>query len=347
MLTRRDFLAASLGLAALPLWAGKDEGPTILSAAWRGSQGWCAGTLARAEIELPKRAHVLLPDPTRRGQAIVVARRPGYYLARIDWQRGKLLQLFELEDDRNLVGHAVFSPDGRHLITAETDERSGEGRLAIRDARTLKRLADRPSHGVGPHEILWLDDVTLAVANGGILTLPETGRYKRNIARMDPSLVTIDWRDGSLLAEYRLADPQLSIRHLALTADGTVGAALQNEGSTSAPLLALLRKGEFKLANTPSELAQAMHGYAASLSALGNRFLLSCPQGQLLTEWDSQGQLTARQALPRVFGTAAIAGEWLASGEGGELWRLEPGTLALRESRRYPGIAWDNHLTVI
>ncbi|GAB3242434.1 DUF1513 domain-containing protein [Chitinimonas naiadis] len=348
MLTRRDFLAASMGVAAMPLYAASSQpGPVVLSAGWRGPRGWCAGSLEHTGIELPKRGHVLVPDPLRRKQAIVVARRPGYYLARMDWQAGKLMQLFELEDDRNLVGHAVFSPDGRYLITAETDERRGEGRLAIRDARTFKRLDDRPSHGVGPHEILWLDAHTLAVANGGILTLPETGRYKRNIERMNPSLVTIDWRDGGLLAEYQLPDPQLSIRHLALTRDGTLGAALQNEGSTTAAMLAILRDGEFRLAETPPELALAMHGYAASLSALDDRLLMSCPQGNLLTEWDSQGRLTARQALSRVFGTAAVNGEWWASGEDGDLWRLRPGNLEIIESRQVPGMSWDNHLTVV
>ncbi|MGQ5524922.1 DUF1513 domain-containing protein [Chitinimonas sp. PSY-7] len=347
-LSRRHFLSASLTIAAWPLHAARPskQAPIILSASWDNEEDWCAGTLMRPSATLPARGHVLIPNPNRNGEAIVVARRPGYYLARIDWRRGRLLQHFELEDERNLVGHAVFSHDGKQLITAETDERNGVGRLVVRDARSFKRLEDRPSHGVGPHEILWLDRHTLAVANGGILTLPETGRYKRNIDRMDPSLVLIDSRDGGLLKEYRLPDNKLSIRHLAVTTDGTLGAALQNEGSNSSPMLAILRDGQFGYADTPPELCQTMQGYAASLAALGNRFLMPCPTGNLLTEWNSAGQPTAQLPLPRVFGAASLDGNWLASGEGGEIWQLQPGSLKLQMEKRYPH-HWDNHLTVI
>ncbi|PHV12820.1 DUF1513 domain-containing protein [Chitinimonas sp. BJB300] len=347
-LSRRHFLAASLTLTTWSLYAANPakRSPVILSAGWDEEETWCAGNLSRPSAKLPGRGHVLIPDPNRFGEAIVVARRPGYYLARIDWRRGRLLQHFELEDERNLVGHAVFSHDGKQLITAETDERNGVGRLVVRDARNFKRLEDRPSHGVGPHEILWLDRHTLAVANGGILTLPETGRYKRNIGRMNPSLVLIDSRDGGLLKEYRLPDNKLSIRHLDVTADGTLGAALQNEGSNLSPVLAILRDGQFGYADTPPDLCQAMQGYAASLAALGDRFLMPCPTGNLLTEWSSTGQPTAQLPLPRVFGAASLDGNWLASGEGGEIWHLQSGNLKLQMVERYPH-HWDNHLTVI
>ncbi|QDQ27443.1 DUF1513 domain-containing protein [Chitinimonas arctica] len=347
-LSRRRLLAAGLGLTVLPLAARAGSGAetVLLSAGWTGSEDWRAGTTGRASIALPERGHVLLPDPLRPGEAIVVARRPGYFLARIDWRAGKLLKLFRLEDERNLVGHAIFSQDGRRLISAETDERSGEGRLAIRDAVSFKRLEDRPSHGVGPHELLWLDRHTLAVANGGILTLPETGRYKRNLDRMEPSLALIDARDGGLLASHRLADQRLSIRHLALAGDGALGIALQNQGNAAASLLAILRDGEFRLADCPAELAGAMRGYAASLAALGQRFLMPCPHGDLLTEWDSQGRPLAQRSLPKAVGAAALAGDWWCSGEGGGLWRLAPDGLALRESRQVAGISWDNHLSV-
>lgn len=347
-LSRRHFLQASLSLATLPLFAQTStRAPVVLSAAWAADDAWRAGAIDQAGIALPGRGHVLVPDPRRYGEAIVVARRPGYYLARVDWQRGKLLQQGPLEADRNLVGHAVFSADGTQLITAETDERTGQGRLALRDAVTFKRLDDRPSYGIGPHELVWLDTDTLAVANGGILTLPETGRYKRNLGQMDPSLAIINWRDGGLIKTHQLANRQLSIRHLAVTTDGTLAAALQNEGTQPSSLLALLREGAFQLVDTPPSLTQQMAGYAASLAARGNRLLMPCPRGNLLTEWNSEGQLIGQQALPKVFGATALGERWLASGEGGELWQLAPDGLAIQQSRQIAGMHWDNHLTVV
>lgn len=343
---RRSMLAL---LAALPVLAaarrpGETGRPTLLSAGWRDPERWQAGRLDGPTIELPERGHDIVADPTRPGEAIVIARRPGRYLARIDWRRGRLLRLQDAEDGRSFFGHGVFSHDGRRFLTSENDESTGEGRVAIRDARTLKRQGDWPSHGIGPHELLWLGEDRLAVANGGILTLPETGRMKRNLATMAPSLAILDGRDGALQAQYRLDDPKLSIRHLALAEDGTLAAALQSEDGPDKPLLALLRAGEFFLADAPAELSRAMGGYGASVAAAGNRFLLSCPKGGMVAEWNSEGRATGRLALPKPYGVTGEGADWLVSGEDGELWRLRRGSLQIAATERFDGRHWDNHL---
>ncbi|WP_269531065.1 DUF1513 domain-containing protein [Chitinimonas sp. BJYL2] len=343
----RAVAAGSLLVAARPLWAVRGPTPVLLSASWAEDSHWQAGALDGQPIALPARAHVVIPDPRRHGEAIVVARRPGYFLARIDWQRGRRKQLLEIDNDRNLVGHAAFNADGRLLLTAETDERRGQGRLVVRDAVTLRPLRDFPSYGIGPHEMVWLDGYTLAVANGGILTLPETGRLKRHDQPMDPSLAIVDIRDGRLLAEYRLPDPQLSIRHLARCADGTLGAALQFEGQGSAPLLALLREGQFRLLDGAIHGWDALGGYAASVAARGNTLLLSAPRGHRVASWSSDGTPQASTALHKAQGLAALPQGWLVSGEAGQLWQLAGDTLAVQQSRTYRGVHWDNHLTVV
>ena len=48
------------------------------------------------------------------------------------------------------------------------------------------------------------------VANGGLWRTLEG--QKRDLDRMDPSLVKLDGRDGALRAQWRLPDPRLSIR---------------------------------------------------------------------------------------------------------------------------------------
>ncbi|MFC4159295.1 DUF1513 domain-containing protein [Chitinimonas lacunae] len=339
---RRRALALLATLPMLPALARTPDAP-LLSAGWRDPGQWQAGSLGGPATALPERAHDIVADPRRPGEALVIARRPGHYLARIDWRRGRLLRLSEAEAGRSLFGHGVFSPDGRHFLTTENDEGTGLGRITVRDATTLRPLADWPSHGIGPHELLWLDQERLAVANGGILTLAETGRLKRNLAEMAPSLVLLDGRTGKLLAEYRLDDPKLSIRHLARAQDGTLAAALQSEAGPR-PLLALLRQDRFRLADTPPELVQAMAAYGASVAANGNRFLLSCPKGGLVAEWDSEGHPGAQAQLAKPYGVTARHGDWLVSGEDGQLWRLAAGTLELLASEHFPELHWDNHL---
>jgi hypothetical protein len=66
-----------------------------------------------------------------------------------------------------------------------------------------------------PHELLLDADGSLVVANGGIPALPETGRLKIHMDRMDASLVRLDTRTGALRGQWRLADKRLSLRHIA------------------------------------------------------------------------------------------------------------------------------------
>ena len=84
----------------------------------------------------------------------------------------------------------MFSPDGALLYATENDFDNAAGMVGIYDARAVSSaIGEFPTHGVGPHELLLLDDgATLAIANGGIETHPDFGRAKLNIATMKPSL---------------------------------------------------------------------------------------------------------------------------------------------------------------
>ena len=69
----------------------------------------------------------------------------------------------------------------------------------------FRRIGEFPTHGVGPHELLLLDDGrTLAIANGGIETHPDFGRAKLNIATMKPSFVFVDRITGDLIEKHEL-----------------------------------------------------------------------------------------------------------------------------------------------
>jgi hypothetical protein len=153
---------------------------------------------------LPARSHGLLLDPLDSSQAIAVARRPGEYILRFNVRSLRTTILREPEFDRVFEGHAAFSADGQTLYSSESDRDSGQGLVGVRDSVTLAKRGEFATHGIGPHALLVDDDGSLLVANGGILTLPETGRIKRNIERMDPSLVRLAAADGQLLGQWRL-----------------------------------------------------------------------------------------------------------------------------------------------
>lgn len=105
-----------------------------------------------------------------------------------------------------------------------------------------------PSHGIEPHDIRMLTDGhTLVVANGGIITHPDSGRARLNLERMDSSLVYLDSRDGGLLGQWRLPArwKLLSMRHFTVNDQGDVAIGMQyQDDDTTAPIIALHRFGQ-------------------------------------------------------------------------------------------------------
>ena len=229
-----------------------------------------------ASTELPTRAHGLLVEPG--GTVLAAARRPGDWMLR--WAPvGGAAQWFWSEPDRRHTGHLLH--DGRRLYSAETDQQSGQGLIALRDARTLERHTEWATHGIDPHQFIVDADGSLLVANGGVPTLAETGRSRREMDRMDASLVRLDGRSGELLGQWRLDDPRLSIRHLARDPTGIVGVALQAEhddaqAKAAAPVLALFDGDTLRTVDTPMSLA----GYGGDIAATSTGFIVSVPRAR-------------------------------------------------------------------
>src|SRR5690606_6230349 len=178
--------------------------------------------------------------------------------------------VWHADEARHFYGHACFSRDGKTVFTTENDIDTGDGVVSVRDARDFSVLDEYPTHGIGPHELLLMPDgVTLVVANGGVLTFPETGRVKLNRGRIVSSLAYIDSRDGKLIDKFVVPIPQMSLRHLAVTPDGQVGGAMQYEGNRKEgqPLM-IFHHGEtaLQLASASQAAWERMANYAASIA---------------------------------------------------------------------------------
>lgn len=351
MLTRRDFLRSSLQISALSLASthvcAGEQPPVLLSASWDDEQSGF-GALGSNLVGLPSRGHGILPLPA--GEALVLSRRLGQWLARINWQRGELIQLQQAAFDRHFFGHGLLSTDRSTILTTENNDENSTGLIGVYETATLKRLAEIPSGGIGPHELLWLvPNKILAVANGGILTLPETGRTKLNRGSMNPSIALIEWPSGKLLDQFTIADKALSLRHLALASDGTLGIALQAEyplaqQHRNAPLLALLRPQAAQLELAPQ--APDLMGYGASIAAVGNEFLISAMRGNQLARWRSDGSPLPALAIPRPAGIASQGQQAWISSETGGIYRYHAQSQNLIALAGYTQRKWDNHLVL-
>ncbi|ACB32555.1 twin-arginine translocation pathway signal [Leptothrix cholodnii SP-6] len=359
---RRFFLQSS-SLALLASWrpalqAGPPAEPMPrqrLAAAWRGRGAdgierdqvgvldcdWAAGTVrVVGAIDNPGRAHGLLAGAD--GGFIAVANRPGRWLLAAD-RDGRLRQRLDLSQEpsaRTLNGHVEADTSTGWLYTPETDPARGEGWISVRDPRSLRRVAQWPSHGVDPHQCLLDGDGGLIVANGGIWRTPQG--HKVALERMAPSLVRLDARSGALLGQWRLADARLSIRHLAWTDDDSrrLGVALQAEHDTpqqraEAPLLALW---DGRSLQTPGARAPATAGgYAGDIAAGPGGGLILSGQKAGLGLWWHPGAPQRLQTVAELgdacalasFADAAERGVLIAAARGLARWHPRQAAQAL------------------
>jgi uncharacterized protein len=362
--TRRNcLLALAGGLLSPGAWASPTGGPSdTLVAAWEADSEYRVGLITvgpehwavQQSVTVPTRPHALLAEPG--GTVLAVARRPGDWLLR--WRPGvphHPQQWHWIGGDRRFNGHAVASADHTLIWTTETDLETAQGLIGVRDARSLEKHGEWATHGMDPHELLVLPEPvgacpagTLMVANGGIPTLPETGRSKRQIERMDPSLVAVDPASGKLLGQWRLDDPHLSIRHLAWdTHAKRLGIALQAEHPAPedrwrAPVLA-----EWDGARLWTEpRSPDLRGYGGAVAAApGGGFMVGCPRAQALAVYSTGARWSHNLTLPDACAVAASDGRWWAGGSTGVLCGPpHPGSQAPLVTATTGAVTrWDNH----
>ena len=360
-LQRRHWLMQATSLATLlaaagpaRVWAAAKTAPLRVASAWQADTGYCVGVLTQRDaglvvtdaLEVPTRAHGVWVEPA--GTLLAVARRPGDWLVR--WRpdsagqagtSGKAIAWGWIEPDRAFNGHVIASADGRILYTTETNLETGSGLIGVRDAATLEKTGEWPTHGMDPHELLLDADGSLLVANGGIPALPETGRIKLQLSRMDASLVRLDTRRGDLLGQWRVADQRLSLRHIAwgpARADSgsgqrLLGIAMQAEhddaaAKAAAPVLALF-DGK-SLAVQGSGAGHALRGYGGDIAFAAGRFSVSCPRANGVAHWHADGSWAGFSPLAEACALTAVSAGSAASPADSVLWAAgNPAALSL------------------
>jgi hypothetical protein len=305
-------------------------------------------------VELPGRGHdiALKPDGS---EWVAFARRPGRFGVAVPLGSRPPVR-FSAKPNRHFFGHGVFSADGRLLYSTENDYERAQGMIGVRDATGgYKQIGEFPAHGMEPHDIALLPDGrTMVIANGGIRTHPDSDREELNLPDMQPSLIYVDVETGDLLEEHRLAPElhQLSIRHLAVTAEGTAVFGCQYRGpEEDAPaLIGFHRRGEQPvIVEAPAETQVALRNYIGSVATDkgGGIVAASAPKGGLVTYWD----VSARRYL----GVAELADGCglapthraahflLTSGKG---W-LASADASGAMSRQLSDFHWDNHAILV
>lgn len=301
----------------------------------------------------PGRAHGVVPHPTR-AEAVAFARRPGRWFLPLSLTDGTAGTPVAAPEDRRFTGHGAFSADGRLLYVAEDDVPAEAGAIGLYDAMDgYRRLGSLPTHGLGPHELIAIaGGSVLAVANGGVITHPDTGRAKLNLDEMDASLTYVEAATGRLLDKVRLpADcANLGIRHIAALPDGGVAFGTQDERPTGElqPLVGSHRPGSgaVRLFETPDEVLMRLEGYIGSVATEGSLVAASSPKGGLIGVWDgASGQWQGSVAIADGCGIAPCGDGFLATSGLGQVETVHGRPAGGYGGRVVPAFRWDNHLT--
>lgn len=350
-------LGASVALGPLSAHGTIADQPVYLSAAKVGGRHKAVLLNERGHIQwsldLPGRGHGGAFRPHSK-ECIVFARRPGQFALVVDQTTGLLVQSLIPPLGRHFYGHGCYSTDGRRLYTTENDYEGERGIIGLWDAADgYRRIGEYDSHGIGPHEALLMPDGhTLAIANGGIATHPETGRLKLNIPDMEPSLVLLDGRDGSLLSKHTPPRElhKLSLRHISVNDQGVLFAAAQFEGAQheTPPLLASLRSTQLRFHAAGKNVQAAMNNYCGSVSfdQSGRTLAVSCPRGNLITFWSQTGDFISSTILQDGCGLASLPSpkDFLATSGTGSVISSSPGSAKLIGPNPAHDVAWDNHI---
>ncbi len=347
MLTLPHLAADALASAAQPRLLGAWEAP---------EGGFGAGTPDGAiAVSLPDRGHDIAVAPDGR-TAVVFGRRPGFFAAVIDLDNAMLLTMLESPQGRHFYGHGAFSPDGTLLFATENAYQTGEGRLAIYDARDgFRRVGDWPSYGIGPHDLaVSRDGTALIAANGGVRTHPDHDREKLNLDTMGPSVALIALADGSLIGQARPPQDwhQLSTRHVWVAPDGRIAVGMQWEGDPfeMVPLVATWDgRGELFLCDEGEPANLALKGYTGAIAfdPTGTIIAATSPQGHSAGIWRAH-DLTPLSSIPvpEVCGLCpgAAPETFVMSSALGGLWSVDANGTQHALAQEIPARLWDNHL---
>ncbi|WP_348946438.1 DUF1513 domain-containing protein [Chitinibacter sp. FCG-7] len=311
-------MAAMLALGTLPIWPARalaaDKTPrwTRIAAAWRDpkeSDPYFAGILLAdwqtkslsidSAVKLPTRPHGICIEPD--GHLLIVGVRPGTWLMRCDAQGNVVGQHSMQAENTRLNGHALLSADGSKVFTSETELETGRGVIGVRERDTLKKIASWDSWGIDPHQLAFDAQGRLMIANGGVPRDARDAKY--DLHRMDSTLVRLDASSGQKLGLWRLPDPRLSMRHLALAQrpDGSelLGLALQAEHGSeaaraAAPVFALLANDQLQIPSTDND------GIGLSgdiVPALQGGFVLSCSKANQALLWQAAAAKKLSKAI--------------------------------------------------
>jgi hypothetical protein len=312
-----------------------------------GRAAWQCGIAARA--------HDIVADPAR-NLCAVMGRKPGREAYLCDLSTGGVTRKLAPLGGHSFDGHAVFSPDGAALFTTQSADGSQSGRIVVYDVAAGSVTRQFSSHGIEPHELIWVAPDFLAIGNGGILD-------RHSADAIESSLVLLDLRADQPARRWMLDDEweTLSIRHLARLPQSRIAFGMQDQDAATdlRPLVGIADlAGDIAFLDIPADLQRRLDGYIGSVAVdrSGGIVAASAPRGGAALFWSSTDcRYLGSVALSDVCGIAATEreGEFCLSSGHGMVHKVQLDPLAgvigdgEIAGATQLGVQWDNHLSAV
>lgn len=312
------------------------------------------------------RGHGVNQNPALPEQVIMMSRRPGLQGVVFNVKKMAIVNTFDCKAEHHFQGHSCFSSDGKFLYSTESSISTGAGKISVRETTTFKQVAEFESYGIGPHQIeLMPDRETLVIANGGLLTHPDSGREILNLSTMDSSLVYVNRHTGNLISQHRLTQEifdddfdmsKASIRHLDVAADGIVvmGLQVQRKAMPSdelVPLAVIHKNNQLQLLTAPNNLTRQLNDYMGSVKINNKTRTVgyTSPRGNLAVFWNLDDlSLQAFHNFHDVCGLSLSADNkyFILSNSTGKIRFIDCKLLTEDKTQRlyFAHQSWDNHM---
>jgi hypothetical protein len=362
---RRDFLKGlgtifSLSLlTSCDLSSGKNEQEYWLSAAGgkagEFSLSWAQHPIKNdGQLTSNFRGHGLSKHPSHHHLVLMFSRRPGNQGIVSNLNTKKIEHIFSSPDHLFMEGHGCFSHDGKLLFCTETNKHTSLGIITVRETESFNVIAELPSGGLGPHEIRILPNQNvLAIANGGLIK-DDKGKVI-NVDTMDSNIALLDFTSGKVISTHKTTNPKASLRHIDISDDGIIAAAMQVQNynpESSDPLTSLISvDGSSILLNAPQTLLKKMQGYVGSvrINSKYRTAAFTSPRGNLALFWNiDTGEFLGQQFFHNVCGLTVSTNQefFVLSNSAGKIRHISASTLleSTHLRQQLSAYQWDNHM---
>lgn len=236
-------------------------------------------------IPIPTLGHSILRHPAKAYTALSIPKKMSV-MSEVDLKSKKLIQSIDAGPGMSFYGHGAFNKDGSKFFTSEIEFETQKGVVKIRDGKTYREIGRVDSHGLRPHDIMLIENDTIAILTHGGLDRNQ----KDTAIDLRTNVTFVELATGKLLKRLVPDRSGFEIGHVALSKDGyLLGGSFPQSGETYGDTFVAKPNGKFtQLEVPPAPIAKKLKDQILSLALDSERALVAAtsPKSGLVLFWN-------------------------------------------------------------